>query len=163
MANGFLQPTLTCLPHLFSLDPNDPFGPVGVTFRARLWVETADGGPVAPVLFLVDSGASYSSINLADAQFRGISVPPPDADQSLRLNTASGTLPVTVRQGVIRCWWTSTLAGHPFEFPILFRVHPPSSQPVLGLGGVLRLCRWHFDPPIPPQFPHGRLTLQDAR
>ncbi|MGL4553534.1 MAG: aspartyl protease family protein [Gemmataceae bacterium] len=157
------QPPLLCSPSRHFLNPRDAYAPVGMTFRVRLWVETDDTDSTIPIRFLVDSGASYSSIDLADAEFRGLRVPPPEADQDLHLNTAAGVLPVTVRQGVIRCWWTPDLTGHAIEFPILFRVNPPSGQPLLGLGGVLRLCRWHFDPPAQPHFPYGRLALEDAR
>jgi hypothetical protein len=163
MANGLLQPICYGQPRIHELDPLDPFAPTEMTFRVKLWVERADGDSVVPLIFLVDSGSSYPSIDLRYAVSRGLAVPPPEANQPLTLGTSTGSLPVTIRRGEIRCWWTEELTGHGFLFPILFRVSPPSPHPLLGLGGVIRLCRWVFDPPLPPQYPHGRLTLEDVR
>ena len=69
-----------------------------------------------------------------------------------------------VRPGRIRGWWTDDLHGYPFDWPVLFRVGTPLGvPPILGLGGILKTCRWTFDGSYSPDAPYGTLTLEDIR
>ncbi|MGL4552474.1 MAG: hypothetical protein ACRC33_14975 [Gemmataceae bacterium] len=138
-------------------------GVIGLSCWITLWLDT-EGGVILPVTFLVDSGASYPLMNLDEAASRGLRVPPVEAECELPLLTAHGRATSRVRPGRVRGWWHPDCAGHPFAFPMLFRVNAASTAPrLLGLGGVVRLCRWTFDGRPTAAEPYGTLALDDTR
>jgi hypothetical protein len=141
----------------------DELGVIGVSCYLTLWLDTGTG-LVMPVKFLVDSGASYSMMNLELALDNGLPIPPPESEAAISLRTAQGRVTSHVRPGRIRGWWNPDCSGHPFDFPILFRVNAaPTTPTLLGLGGVVRLCRWTFDGTPTAVEPYGTLTLDDIR
>ena len=163
MASELRQRSLR-VPYLVSEQHIDPFGTVGLRSRIELHIAANRGKIAKPLPFAVDSGASYSLIDLALAESRGIDVPPHEAEVELSLRTPTGIRPFRVRPGRIRCWWNADRAGHPFDWPVLFRVGGPLGSPsILGLGGVIRTCSWHFDGLYSSDAPYGALTLTDAR
>src|SRR4051812_25498553 len=76
-------------------------GVIGLSCWLRLWVQ-AEGGLTVPVTFLVDSGAFAPMMNLEEAESRGLSVPPPEAEIDRPLITAQGHLSRRFRPGRIR-------------------------------------------------------------
>jgi len=69
-----------------------------------------------------------------------------------------------VRPGRIRAWWNEERLGYPFDWPILFRVDAPLDIPsILGLGGIVKTCRWTFDGTFTTASPYGYLALDDIR
>lgn len=114
--------------------------------------------------FVVDSGASYTLIDLAVARDLGLPLPPADVETDLSLLTARGVMPARVRPGRLRCWLGEDARGYPFDWPVLFRVNTPRGTPsILGLGGVVHTCRWTFDGTPAPAAPYGSLALEDIR
>jgi hypothetical protein len=117
-----------------------------------------------PLAFVVDSGASFSFISLELAQFRRVPVPPAEAEIVIEMRSASGTAPVRVRPGRVRAWLGDELRGYPFDWPVLFRVDAPVGVPsILGLGGIVRTCRWTLDGTHSLAAPYGTLALEDIR
>jgi hypothetical protein len=50
------------------------------------------------------------------------------------------------------------------DWPVFIRMDdPPGAPPLLGLGGVVGLCRWTFDGTPTPDAPFGTFTLDDIR
>lgn len=138
-------------------------GVCGLRCRAELWLQVEDQS-FTPVNFVIDSGASFSFMTVAQAAAFGLAVPPPESECDLPLLTAAGGLVVRVRPGRVRGWWDDRFAGHPLQFPVLFTVAGSlRTPPVIGLGGVVRLCRWTFDGRPTDQFPYGSLALDDTR
>ena len=163
-ANSLRQPTRRepLLPS--SVERTDALGVVGLRCRVNLRLEVGDERPPVPFSFVVDSGASYSIIGLDLAQLRHIPVPPPESEVEISLRTARGATPIRVRPGRIRAWWDEGLQGYPFDWPVLFRVGAPLDVPsILGLGGVVKTCRWTFAGSYSPDSPYGYLTLDDIR
>jgi hypothetical protein len=163
-ANVLHQPILR-IPLIQSmLDRVDLLGVVGLRTRVNLHLEVAYGRPTKTLPFVVDTGASYSLISLELAQTRRLLIPPPEAEIELPLRTAQGTTPFQVRPGRIRAWWNDQHRGYPFDWPVLFRVGAPLGLPsILGLGGVVKTCRWTFDGSYSFDTPYGYLTLEDIR
>ena len=164
LASALHQPNRQVPLHSYWIERTHILGVLGLRNRIFLQIERVDGHGTAPVLFIVDSGASYSIVSLELAQSRLIPVPPPQAEIDLPMQTARGTAPVRVRPGRIRCWWNDSLQGYPFDWPVLFQVDAPRGLPsILGLGGIVKTCRWTFDGRGTPDSPHGSLTLEDTR
>lgn len=162
-AAGLRQPTCR---HdiIFNTSRVHDLGVVGLKCRIPLWASSEGGPDPVRVEFLVDSGASYTLIDLSLAVSLRLPVPPAEAETSLSLMTAHGTSPMRVRPGRVRCWLGDDCRGYPFDWPVLFRVNAPRETPsVLGLGGVIRTCRWTFDGTFSFAAPHGMLTLEDIR
>jgi hypothetical protein len=140
----------------------ETLGAIGLKCRLELWLDA--GKEPKPVSFVVDSGASYSIVGLTFAQVRKIPVPPPQSEVEIPLLTAKGSGRIRVRPGRVRAWWSDTLEGYPFDWPVLFRVDTPIEVPsILGLGGVVKVCRWTFDGGYSPDAPFGNLLLEDVR
>jgi hypothetical protein len=163
-ANALRQPTQRH-PLLSSLvDRVGVLGVIGLRTRITLHLEASQGLKPIAFSFAVDSGASYSLIGLEEALFCDLPVPPPEAEIDLHLLTARGTTPVRVRPGRVRAWWDARCRGYPFDWPVLFRVGSPFGLPsILGLGGVVKTCRWTFDGSYSLDAPYGSLTLEDIR
>ncbi len=137
---------------------------IGLRSRIELWIGRDGTDPPVPVPFIVDSGASYSFIGLEYAIGRGLPVPPEEAEVDLQLQIATGRSSFRVRPGRIKVWWTRELKGYHFDWPVLFQVDAPLSRPcILGLGGVLKTCDWHFTSNYSYDAPYGSLTLTDTR
>ncbi len=152
------------VPFIPSLNRVEVLGMVGLRCRVDLHLATDNGQTTELLPFAIDSGASYSLINLDLADLRGIPVPPSHTEIELQLRTPTGIQPFRVRPGRIRCWWNADLAGYPFDWPVLFRVGGPLGSPsILGLGGVIPTCSWSFDGLYSPDAPYGALTLSDLR
>jgi hypothetical protein len=163
-ASGLRQPTQRCSLIQTLLDRADALGVVGLRSRVTLHLERGGGRTPTSMLFAVDSGASYSVISLEFAQRRHLTVPPPEAEFDLPLRTAVGSAPIRVRPGRVRAWWDSQLLGYPFDWPVLFQVGAPLGSPsILGLGGVIKTCRWTFDGSYSITSPYGSLILEDIR
>ncbi len=129
-----------------------------------LWIDNGETTPPIMIEFRVDSGAELSMIALSAFEERGLPVPPPETERAIRQQTANGSIDGRFRPGRIRAWWNSACQGTPFNWPILFRVDLPSTAtPLLGLGGVIKDCRWIFDGRDIPGFPWGYLLLEDVR
>ncbi len=162
--NVLRQPTWRQVLVPTSVDRTDSLGVIGLRCRVQLWLEVDNERPTIPFSFVVDSGASYSIISLELAQLRHIPVPPPESEVELPLRTAMGPSAVRVRPGHVRVWWTEELRDYPFDWPVLFRVGAPLGVPsILGLGGIVKTCRWTFDGRYSPTSPFGYLTLDDIR
>ncbi len=163
MASKLHQPAIR-VPFEVSLASIPAFGMAGLRCRIDLFAETIQGGVSEPIEFAVDSGASYSLIDLELAHFHEFPTPSENVEVELPLRTPTGIRPFRVRPGRIRCWWNADRTGHPFDWPVLFRVGGPLGSPsILGLGGVIRTCSWHFDGLYSPDAPYGGLALTDAR
>jgi hypothetical protein len=158
------QPSLRLKLGFGPADQAAVLGVVGLRTRLKLYVVPGEGQPLKELRFAVDSGASYSLISLAMAEGLRLPVPPPGSETDLRLQTPQGAAAMRVRPGRIRAWWTADRRGYPFDWPVLFRVGAPAGTPsILGLGGVIRTCRWIFDGTYLPDSPYGSLTLDDIR
>jgi hypothetical protein len=163
-ANALRQPARRYSLEPYWLDRVDLLGVVGLRSRSTLHLERGNGRAPVPYPFAVDSGASYSLISLELAQRDHLPTPPPEAEIELPLRTAQGTNTIRVRPGRIRAWWDDQLRGYPFDWPVLFRVGAPLDLPcILGLGGVVKTCRWTFDGSYSIDSPYGYLTLEDIR
>ena len=163
MASKLRQPAIR-VPFSVSTATIATLGMAGLRCRINLHAATLRGGVAEPMKFAVDSGASYSMIDLDHAKLRDIPTPSQDMEIELPLRTPTGVRPFRVRPGRIRCWWNADCAGYPFDWPVLFRVGGPLGSPsILGLGGVIGICSWHFDGTYSPDAPYGALTLTDAR
>lgn len=163
MASELRQRNLR-VPYIRSMDRVDLLGMVGLRCRIHLYLAALEGMASDPIRFAVDSGASYSLIDLELARSRDLPLPPPEAEIELSLQTPTGIQPFRVRPGRIRCWWNADLVGYPFDWPVLFRVGGPLGSPsILGLGGVIPTCTWNFDGLYSPDAPYGALTLTDLR
>jgi hypothetical protein len=163
-ANALHQPTLRIPFVTTQLDRIDILGVIGLSSRVTLHLERGTGPKPTPYPFAVDSGASYSLMSLELAQRDRLPIPPPEAELELPLRTAQGTTPFRVRPGRIRAWWNNQLRGYPFDWPVLFRVGAPLDVPsILGLGGVVKTCRWTFEGSYSIDSPYGYLTLEDIR
>ena len=69
-----------------------------------------------------------------------------------------------MRPGRIRGWWNDNQQGYPFDWPVLFRVNAPIGvPPLLGLGGIVKTCRWILDGTYALDSPYGYLILEDIR
>lgn len=146
------------------IDRTEVLGVIGLRCRVTLHVEIGIGQPTVPISFAVDSGASYSLIGLELAELRHLPVPPGESEIEIDIRTAKGMTPLRVRPGRIRVWLNEELQGHPFDWPVLFRVDAPLGVPaILGLGGVVKTCRWTFDGSYSPDSPFGSLSLDDIR
>ncbi len=142
----------------------DDLGVVGLKSRVNLWLSSELSPQLVFMEFVVDSGASYTLIDLAVARGMGLPVPPPDVETNVSLMTARGATPMRVRPGRMRCWLHQNQRGYPFDWPVLFRVNAPNKMPsILGLGGVIHTCRWTFDGTPAPAAPYGSLALEDIR
>lgn len=136
---------------------------IGLRSRVTLQIVTESAATV-PLPFVVDSGASFSLISLELAQLRRVPVPPVEAEIEIEMRTASGTATVRVRPGRVRAWLGDELRGYPFDWSVMFRVDAPVSVPsILGLGGIVRTCRWAFDGTHSLDAPYGTVTLEDIR
>jgi hypothetical protein len=163
-ASALHQPILRTPLITTQLDRTDTLGVVGLRNRVMLHIERVGGLKPVSYLFAVDSGASYSLISLELAQRDHLPIPPPEAEIDLPLRTAQGTAPIRVRPGRVRAWWDDQLRGYPFDWPVLYRVGAPLDVPsILGLGGVVKTCRWTFDGSYSLDSPYGYLTLEDIR
>jgi hypothetical protein len=163
-ANALRQPTRREALVPYWLGRTDTLGVVGLRSRVMLHLERGGGHQLVPYPFAVDSGASYSLISLELAQCDHLPVPPPEVEIDLPLRTVRGTNRIRVRPGRVRAWWDDRLKGYPFDWPILFWVGAPLGLPsILGLGGVVKTCRWTFDGSYSPDSPFGYLVLDDIR
>jgi hypothetical protein len=161
--NSLRQPTRRETLASYWIERTHILGVVGLRSRVTLHLER-DGRRPTPLSFAMDSGASYCMISLELAQRRYLSIPPPEAEIDLPLRTAQGTAPIRVRPGRVRAWWDDKLRGYPFDWPVLFRVGAPLDLPsILGLGGVVKTCRWTFDGSYSVEAPYGYLMLEDLR
>jgi hypothetical protein len=163
-AKALRQPTRreALIPHW--LERTDILGVVGLRSRVTLHIERGGGRAQVSYPFAVDTGASYSLISLELAQRDHLPIPPPEAEIDLPLRTARGTTPFRVRPGRVRAWWDEKFRGYPFDWPVLFRVGAPLGLPsILGLGGIVKTCRWTFDGSYSLDSPYGYLTLDDIR
>lgn len=119
---------------------------------------------IVPIKFRVDRGASWSLVPLVVAQAYGLPTPDDSHNRTVLLNSATGQRDVKIRDGRIRVWWNVGRRGTPFEWPVLFVVDAPnSSQPLLGLGGVIRDCQWSFDGRAEDDALFGSATFRDIR
>ena len=163
-ANGLRQPSRREPLRTSSFDRTEALGIVGLRCRVILHLDSRSGRMPVPFSFVVDSGASYSLISLELAELREIPVPPPESEIEIPLRTTKGTSPTRVRPGRVRVWWDEEMNGYPFDWPVLFRVDSPFGVPsILGLGGIVKTCRWTFDGSYSPNSPYGYLTLDDIR
>lgn len=139
------------------------FGAVGLQPQVVLHLQTHSGTTTA-IRFVVDSGASMTMIGLDLAASWGVPLPPPEAETTLNLGTASGTQPVSVRPGRLRLWWHAGRPGYSFDWPVLFRVGLSLTvPPLLGLGGIVSTCDWSFTGRYDPDTPFGHVLLDDLR
>lgn len=146
------------------VDRVDALGVIGLRCRVVLLLQVESGRPLVPVSFVVDSGASYSLMSLELARLRRLPLPPPESEVEFSMRTARGSSLIRVRPGRIRAWWGEDPRGYPFDWPVLFRVDAPLDVPsILGLGGVVKTCRWDFDGRSAPDAPYGYLVLDDTR
>jgi hypothetical protein len=137
-------------------------GVQGLTSRIRFWVEGSKH-PM-PLLFVVDSGASYVYLNKEDAIKHGIAIPGREVEVRRETITSRGPAASVPRAGRMRGWWDEKLEGHPMDWPVMVRMDdPPGAPALLGLGGVIRVCRWTFDGTPTPEEPFGTLVMEDLR
>ena len=159
------QPTIRTPLAPFLLDQAISLGMVGV--RSRVMLHLVSDGRTEPtaVEFVIDSGASYSVVSLELARrLRFADLPPPEAEIDLTIRTARGFDAIRVRPGRIRLWWNPEQSGYWFDWPVLFRVDaPPAVPPLLGLGGIIKTCRWTFDGESSFEASYGTLLLEDMR
>ena len=135
----------------------------GLICDLTLRVEVEPGVSV-PIELRVDTGASWTLMSLAVAQTYGLPTPDDSHDRTVLLNSATGQREVKIRYGRIRVWWNVGRRGTPFDWPVLFVVDAPiDSQPLLGLGGVIRDCQWIFDGRAGDDALFGSATFRDIR
>jgi hypothetical protein len=147
------------------LDLDEMSGIIHVECWVSLWLSAGDND-AEPVeaRFKVDSGATCSSIRLHDAQRLGIPIDPTGRERTIRLRTSMGPVRARILPGQIRGWWNNSLQGYPIVWPVLFRVDAPEGvSPLLGLGSIVRQCRWRFDGISSSSEPYGFFTLEDVR
>ncbi len=146
------------------IDRTSDLGVVGLRCRVSLQVQRAERKGTVPISFVVDSGASYSFVSHEFARTRQIAMDLSGPEFELPSTTAYGMARFRVRPGRIRAWWHEDLGGHPFDWPVLFQLNAPPSVPsILGLGGVVKTCRWTVDGQVFAESPHGYLSLEDTR
>jgi hypothetical protein len=163
MSKELRQPSLRVGYRRLQAERAVELGAVGLQPRVVLHLFTTSGRTNA-VAFVCDSGAALTFVGLDAALSWGIPLPPPEAETTLELGTATGTQAVRVRPGRIRLWWNADRTGYPFDWPVLFRPGLPLSvPPLLGLGGVVATCDWLFTGQYHPDAPFGALTLDDLR
>ena len=124
----------------------------------------AGPGRVVPIEFRVDTGSSRTVMSLGAAEAYGLPIPDEGSERTVLLNSSIGWRPVRVRDGRLRIWWEVGRRGDPFDWPVLFIVGVPAgSQPLLGLGGVIRDCQWVFDGRPEDDAVFGTATFHDIR
>jgi hypothetical protein len=133
----------------------------------RLRVETAllvgcaDGRQ--PVTFLIDSGCSVTTLDLAFAVALGM----PTQGRRIRKSrtSAGGKRTMTVVQGMFRFWLSEEQRGAPFVAPIEFEEDQVEGVPPLfGLKGIINQLRWTIGPCRSPRGNIlGSCLLQDVR
>lgn len=164
MSSSLRQPSRRFDLQATNLAQTHDLGVIGLRCRVTLRLAVEGGKPPIPLQFVADSGASYSMMSLSVAQTNLLSMDLLGPEVVLHPTTAQGAAPMRVRPGRVRAWWTDELRGHHFDWPVLFRVGAPLGVPsILGLGGVVKTCRWTFDGSHAPDSPYGYLTLEDLR
>jgi hypothetical protein len=134
----------------------DTLGAVGLKCRLELRLAIDARKETTPVSFVVDSGASFSTISISFVQLRKNPVPSPEVEVEIPLLTAIGSMRIRVRPGRMRAWWSDALEGYPFDWPVLFRADASIEvASILGLGGVVKVCRWTFDGRYSPMHRSG--------
>lgn len=150
--------------HLTPLHPNGPWREdADLVCLLNLRVEV-EPGRVVPIEFRVDTGSSRTLVPMGAAEAYGLPIPDGESERIVLLNSSIGWRPVRVRDGRIRVWWDVGRRGEPFDWPALFILGAPAgSQPLLGLGGVIRDCQWVFDGHPEDDAVFGTATFHDIR
>ena len=136
-----------------------------IRIEADLLVECPNdpARPVKPIPFIVDSGCSVSTLDLADAQMLGMPTVGPTVPR--RRGGSAGARSITVVDGTFRFRLHEGQRAAPFEVPIEFEVSQPRGVPRLfGLKGVIDQLVWLIGP-HKPAIPRilGSCLLCDVR
>ncbi|HET6576216.1 MAG TPA: aspartyl protease family protein [Fimbriiglobus sp.] len=125
-------------------DP-DPSGPIRrlVSARVPVQVEVAPGRFVGPPPFVLDTGATYTTMSTTLARSRGI--PFPTGTSRVAITTAAGIRGGLVRDGELRVRFLQ-LPDRVFRLYCVFAEDvPPSVPPVFGLNDFLDVFRVTLD------------------
>jgi hypothetical protein len=139
------------------------FDAIGLRVRIEAFFQTSTAGFVIPIVCALDSGASVSimSIELAESYRLPIPIGP---ELLIPTTTASGSGSMRVIPGRVRLWLNPNQEGYPYDWPMMFRVDGSlRTPPIIGLGGVVKTCRWTFSGEFSKQAPHGTVQLEDLR
>lgn len=133
-------------------------GEVAIFPRLELLVRASIGN-FAALEFLLDTGANFTTIPLAEARRLQLAVPPRTI--TLEVRTAAGMVRQQVHPGRISVQ-VPGLQGHTFTWPCHFVDTPGQAAPValLGLSGVLNDLRLTFDGTYALDARYGVLLLE---
>jgi hypothetical protein len=133
-----------------------------VRIETPLLVECA-GSSRHPIKFIIDSGCSVTTLDLARAQALGM---PTQGRRVPKPRTGSmGTRTINVVQSTFRFWLSADQRAAAFVAPIEFEENQPAGVPALfGLKGIIDQLRWTIGPCKPPM-PDvlGCCVLEDVR
>lgn len=133
-------------------------GETAVIPRISLPVRAASG-EFASLEFVVDTGANFTSVPVAEANRLGITVPARVV--TLEVRTAVSTVNQRVHPGHIQVQ-VPGLDGHTFRWPCHFVEHGQGVDPtsMLGLSGILNDLRLTFDGTYSLDARYGVLLLE---
>jgi hypothetical protein len=115
-----------------------------VRIETHLLVECV-GGTRQPVKFVIDSGCSVTTLDLALAQSLGMPTTGPKAPK--HPTGSGGRRTITVVEGAFRFWLSQDQRAAPFVAPIYFEENRPTGVPPLfGLKGIIDQLRWTIGP-----------------
>lgn len=136
-----------------------------VRIEAFLLVDCADdpASPVKVMDFIVDSGCSVTTMDLARARQEGI--PTVGRRVPKRRTGSGGRRSIMVVESTFRFWLSRGQRAAPFVAPVTFEENQPAGVPRLfGLKGIIDQIRWTLGP-CKPALPNvlGCCVLEDAR
>lgn len=108
--------------------------------------------------FVLDTGATYTTMSATLARLHGI--PFPTGTSRLGFITAAGSRPVRVHDGEIRVRFPQ-LSGRTFRLYCVFNEDiPPAVPPVFGLNDFLDVFRLTFDGRPAADAPFGHMLFE---
>jgi hypothetical protein len=135
-------------------------GPIRRFLRATVaaTVENERSEPIHVENFVLDTGATYTTVSAAWARAHRISVP--STSSTLRIRTANGVVASVVRDGELRVRFPQ-LPDHVFRLYCVFSEQlPPTTPPLLGLNDLLDVFRVTFDGCWSPGAEMGHISLE---
>lgn len=148
------------VPLLMDVADPDPAGPIRRLVRARLTpsIEVAPGRWVHNLPFVLDTGATYTTMSATRARSLGIPFPPETS--RVGVTTAAGPGAGAVHDGELRVRFPE-LPNHTFRLYCVFAEHIlPTVPPVFGLNDFLDVFRVTLDGRWTRDAPAGHMLFE---